>query len=448
VIEANGNCKAFLHRIRGRLEILYMKVRAKGAVSRITYLVVILLVLILVIAAGLTVRELQLKQSSTSSITSSTTSSTETSTSSSDTTADTTTSTITTGSSNKTTSSSFEILGYNGCADSSNEISGFTCSSLAQDAQMWKPVTNGTLGFSVVLVDASYDYLEQTSQSTLQEELNMLLASGAGCIRIDIGYDAWLTDNMTAQNELQKIASQIHSAGKCLVIADAGAESYRSSPLPWTQFQAAWLQRVSTLSKLFQPNYYIAIKELSWYAPMISDASTNSQVRNATVWSELTGQLASEIQSVSPQTKVGVAIEGGLSQSEQPYYVNFLRGVSALNDISFIGFDPYGQSDLTLFQSIESEIQTSKNIWIAEAWSTGVDPSTGAPLMFNPDRASLDAYWIQIMYYYSLYIHASVLEPFYTDAFASYTQPPDFSQRTLVFYWFQHLASNFGESIS
>lgn len=413
-----------------------------SGVSRVTYLVVIVVIVIILIAAGLAV--IRARQQNHNSLTSSSTSTSSTSSS----TSTTSSSTTTTSSSTSSDSTKFVVPGYTSCVDASNEISGFTCASLAQDAQAWKPASNGSLGFSVVFVDASYDYLEQYSQSTLQSELNMLLASGASCIRIDIGYDAWLQNNATAQSELQGFVSQIHSAGKCLVIADAAAESYRSSPLPFSQFQVAWQQRVHTLANLFKPNYYIVIKELSWYAPMISDANTNPQVKNATAWSDLAISLAATVTSVSPATKVGVAIEGGLSQKEQPYYVNFLKGVSAAQDISFIGFDPYGQSDLTLFQSIVSQIQTSKSLWVAEAWSTGVDPSTGAPLMFNPDRAALDAYWIQVMYYYCLHIHASVLEPFYTDAFASYSQTPNFSQRTPVFYWFQHLATSYGVPLS
>ena len=424
-----------------------MKQPRRG-VSKATYVLVIVVIVIILAAAGFAiVRARDLKQSQTSTTSSSSSSTSTTSSLSSSTSSTSTTSfSLTTSSSSDT--SAFVVPGYTSCVDASNEISGFTCASLAQDASAWKPATNGSLGFSVVFVDASYDYLEQNSQSTLQAELNMLLSSGASCIRIDIGYDAWLQNNVTAQNELQGFVSQIKSDGKCLVIADAGAESYRSSPLPFSQFQVVWQSRVQTLASLFKPNYYIVIKELSWYAPMISDANTNPQVRNATVWSDLAGSLAATVLSVSPQTKIGVAIEGGLSQTQQPLYVNFLEGVSAQQNISFIGFDPYGQSDLTLFQSIISQIHTTKSLWVAEAWSTGVDPSTGAQIMFNPDRAALDAYWIQVMYYYCLYIHASVLEPFYTDAFSSYSQTPDFSQRTPVFYWFQHLATTYGVSLS
>jgi uncharacterized protein (DUF927 family) len=95
----------------------------------------------------------------------------------------------------------------------------------------------------------------------------MLLSSDASCIRIDIGYDAWLNNNATAQHELQNITSQIQSAGKGLIIADESAEYYRSHPLHRTQFRAAWESRVKTLATVFHPAFYIVIKEPGWYVP-------------------------------------------------------------------------------------------------------------------------------------------------------------------------------------
>ena len=97
---------------------------------------------------------------------------------------------------------------------------------------------------------------------------------------------------------------------------------------------------------------------------------------------------------------------------------------------------------MNLDLSLESQVQTAKAIWIAEAWSTD-NPS----IVFNPDRASVDAYWIHVLYYYALYIHASMVEPFDTDAFASYSQPPDYSLQTPVFFEFQHLAGSYGSLI-
>ena len=329
-----------------------------------------------------------------------------------------------------------------GCVDASNEISGITCAWLAQQASLWKPAQNTSVGWSLVFPDASYDNIETTPVESLQSNLNMLLSSGASCIRIDIGYDAWLSNNLTVQHELENITSQIKSAGKCLIVADASAEYYRSHPLDWTQFQVAWISRVKSLASIFQPSFYLVIKEPGWYVPMVSDARTNPQFQNSSVWIKLEENLAIAVHSASPNTRVGVSIEGGIPANNQPFFVSFLKGVSQFNGTSFIGYDQYGASDMLLDLNIESQVNSKKQIWIAEAWSTAT-PAVAE----NPDRASLDAYWIQVLYYYSLYMHASVVEPFFTDMFASYTIPPNFVMRTPVYYEFQHLATTYGSPI-
>jgi hypothetical protein len=330
-----------------------------------------------------------------------------------------------------------------GCVDASNEISGITCSWLAQHASVWKPAQNTSIGWAVAFPDASYDNIETTSEKSLQSDLNMLLSSGASCIRIDIGYDAWLSNNVTAQHELENITSQIKSAGKCLIVADASAEYYRSHPLDWTQFRVAWISRVKSIAAILHPSFYLVIKEPGWYVPMVSDARTNPQFQNATVWIQLEENLADAPHLVSPSTQVGVSIEGGIPASNQPFFVSFLKGASQFNGTSFIGYDQYGASDMLLDLSLESQVKTTKPIWIAEAWSTAT-PAVAE----NPARASLDAYWIQVLYYYALYMHASVVEPFFTDMFASYTIPPNFGMRTSVFYEFHHLATTYGAPIA
>ena len=347
----------------------------------------------------------------------------------------------TTSSTSQTSTSTSKAVA--GCIDASNEISGITCSWLALQASLWKPAQNTSIGWSVVFPDASYDNIETTPEQSLQSNLNMLLSSGASCIRIDIGYDAWLSNNVTAQHELENITSQIKSAGRCLVIADASAEYYRSHPLDWSQFQTAWVSRVKNLAEIFQPSFYLVIKEPGWYVPMVAGARTNSQFQNATAWIQLEENLANAVHSVSPSTQVGVSIEGGIPASNQPFFVSFLKGVSQFNGTSFIGYDQYGANDMLLDLSLESQVNTAKPIWIAEAWSTAT-PAVAE----NQDRASLDAYWIQVMYYYAIYMHASVVEPFFTDMFASYTVPPNFNMRTPVFYEFHYLATTYGTPIA
>ncbi len=328
-----------------------------------------------------------------------------------------------------------------GCTDPSNEVSGITCSWLAQEASAWKPINgNVSIGWSIQFNSASYDNLENTPQSAIQDDLNMLLQSGASCVRIDVGYDAWLLGNLTAQNELSGFVNQIRSAGKCLIIADASSEYYRQHPLTWSQYMQAWPGRVETLAGKYHPDFYIVIKEPGWYVPMVSDSKTNPQFQNSTVWTDLAQTLANAVLSVSPSTKVGISISSGASN--QQFYVNFLKGVSAVSNITFIGYDIYGSNDFANTLYYISQVGSTKHIWIAEAWSTDT-PS----IVFSQDRASLDAYWIQVLYYFAIHIGATNVIPFYTDAFASYTQPANYGSRTQVFAEFQHLASTYNGAV-
>lgn len=345
--------------------------------------------------------------------------------------------------SSSTSTSITNATTHNGCVDGSDETSGITCAYLEQQAVVWKPATNSSIGWSVMDNGASYDNLETTPYSQLTSEAGMLASTGASCIRLDVGYDAWLNNNVTAQNEVTSLVNMIRNYGKCLIIADASAEYYRNNPLTWSRFQVAWVSRVTFLARMYQPNFYEVVKEPGWYVPMVSDANTNPQFSNVTVWVQLTQNLTNAVHSVSPSTKVGIAIQGGISSSAQPFYVSYLKQVSQMSGIDFIGYDQYGANDQSLDLAIENQVQTTKAIWIAETWSTDA-PS----IVFNPDRASLDAYWIQVEYYYALYIHASNIEPFYTEAFASYTQPPNYSQKTPVFYEFQHLATTYAGVVS
>ncbi len=304
------------------------------------------------------------------------------------------------------------------------------------------------MGFGVVFQAASYDNI-LLSYNTPQVEnasLNMLLSTGASCVRIDIGYDAWLKNNSAAQTELSSLVNQIRSAGKCLIIADAAAESYRKGgQLPWSQFVTAWLQRVQILASTFHPDYYIVIKEPGWYAPMISDISTNPLVQNASEWVNLTESLASTVKSVSPNTKIGIAISADSLSTNPSLYVPFLRGVEQNAAISFIGFDIY---TVTGFQNTQSFLTQygagGKAIWIAECWS-----GDGTQI-FDSSRSNLDSSWILLVYYFGQMINASMIVPFYTNLFASYsltgsspTQASQiislYQQRTPVFYEFQSI---------
>ncbi len=430
---------------------------SSGAIARTTYLIVALVLIIVIAAAGIAARSGESKSTHSSTSSSLTTASTVSTTNLSTITSKSSTSESQTISTSLT--SSFSNLG---CVDGSNEISGFNCSWLSQHAAEWKPSSNASIGWSVYVYDAGYDYVETLPQSEIQADLNMALSSGASCIRIDVGYDAWLTNNVTAQKIIENLVSQIKADGKCFVLGDASAENYRSSPLPVSQFVTAWESRVQTLASILKPNYYFVINEIGWYYPMIQGATLTgvacalsascTAAHNITNWINLAQTLSGIVKSVSPSTKVGVEIEGGLGANEITPYTTFLQDCANMANISVIGYDQYGTQDLLTDVTVNNGVSTSKPVWITQTWSTDVQPSTGAMIMNNPDRASLDAYWIQVEYYYALtQLHASVIEPFYTNNFAQYTNSsalPNYSLRTPVFYEFQHLATTYGTPIS
>lgn len=309
----------------------------------------------------------------------------------------------------------------------------------------WAPTSAGTVNFGMMFTRASYNNILQTSSTpqVLNSELAMLVSSGAQYVRIDIGYDAWLKNNTAAQSEVSSLVSQIRSDGKSLVIADAAAESYRSSPLTWDQFTSAWVQRVTTLATLYHPAYYIVVKEPGWYAPMISNFPAYSTTGEAQ-WVALVQQLVQAVQTASPSTKIGVAVDAGGGMTNHPqFYTQLLADVEKVSGVSFIGFDIYGTNGFTNTQNFLSATGAGgKAVWIAECWSTASVSS-----VFDPSRATLDAGWARVVYYFALYEKASVVIPFYTNALASYSMSTSLSdptqivslyqQRTPAFYSFQ-----------
>ena len=319
----------------------------------------------------------------------------------------------------------------------------------------WKPSTISPMNFGAILTRASYDNIEYSYNTAEVEnaDLAMLLNTNASSIRIDIGYDAWLKNDTGAQQEMASLVSQIRAAGRQLVIADASAESYRGSgQIPWSQFKQAWIARVQNLASLYHPDYYIVIKEPGWYVPMISDALTNPAVMDLNDWLNLTQTLVSTVHAVSPATQVGVAIGADSLANSPSLYIPYMQEVTKITGLSFIGFDIYTITGFEQTQSFLSQYGSGgKAVWIAECWS-----GDGSQI-FDSSRATLDANWIKVVYYFGEQIHATAMFPFYTDLFASYgltnTSPTDssqiistYQQRTPVFYAYQSLASGNGSS--
>ncbi len=306
-----------------------------------------------------------------------------------------------------------------------------------------RDMTFGALDPRVSYVIPSYN-----NQAVQNADLAMLISTGASCIRTDINYAPWLAPTDPATISLiDNVTSQVRAAQKCLVIADAGSQSYRTTPIPWTDFKTAWVQRVQTLAQRYHPAYYVVIKEPRWYVGMISDATTNPLVSDPNQWITLTQQLVAAVQAVSPSTKTGVSVDVGSLRDSRfvAMYTAFLQGVEQIPSLSFVGFDVYGTIDQTTTQSYLAQYGSGgKDVWIPEAWST----PDGSALNGDPNQ---DAQWLTSMYDFASSINATFLIPFYTDHFASYTwdtNPTDiinnYSLRQPVYYAFQSMVQEHG----
>ncbi len=322
---------------------------------------------------------------------------------------------------------------------------------LDQAIARWKPSQNASVAFGATFTRASYGNPQQSYNSieVQDADLNMLLSTNAQCIRIDLGYAPWLQNDAAAVAGVSGLIRDIKDQGRCLVIADASSESYRGAgALPWTQFQAAWIDRVRALAAAFQPDYYLVIKEPGWYVPMVSDARTNPDFMNLTDWVDLTQSLSSAVLSASPATKVGVSIAADSLGKNPAGYTPYLESIEKLSGISFLGFDVY---DPTGFAATEGFLAQhgagGKQVWLAEAWSAD------GPTIYNASRSQLDVEWMRALYYFAQHVQATMVIPFYTDLFSSYgltgkspTDPAQiislYSERTPVFYEFQKLSTS------
>ena len=346
------------------------------------------------------------------------------------------------------TISGLGVLTRTQAASTTSPPTQITTGWLNQELALWQGATPYPMNFSVQFTSASYTNINHYNLTALEANLNMLYSTNADMVRIDIGYAPWLSSDQTRIGLMTSLVNNISSSKKIFVIADAASSSYATNPLPWTQFQAAWIQRVKTLAALYHPAYYIVVKEPGWYVPYVSDATTNPQFQNASSWLALTQELVSAVQQVSPDTRIGVSVAASDIANQSNLYTPYLLGLENMSGISFLGFDIYNIPGFTNTQQFLQQYGSGgKSIWIAEAWSGT------AGVALNSTRSSLDTLWMQTLYYFALEIHAQVISPFFTDIFSSYDAPPTTSQglityfqsRTPVFYEFQNVVAQNSE---
>ena len=282
---------------------------------------------------------------------------------------------------------------------------------------------------------ASYGNLWQpfNTADVQSADLQMLLSLGVQQIRIDASFDPWLQNNSQYIAQQTTNVNAIRTAGKKLVIADAGAQSYFNQPLTWAQFKAAWTTRVQTLAQLYQPDYYIVIKEPGWYVPMISDAKTNPLVQSISEWTTLLDTLDNAVKAISPSTQTGIS--GSWGDQDK----TILAAVPPVASCDFIGIDTYNPANNSSISSWITKLGTiPQKIWIAECWSS-TDP-------LHASKAQSDATWMLSEGAFATSINASAMNPFYSEPFAMYSEPTDtatilrnYQNREPVYYAYQNV---------
>ncbi len=310
---------------------------------------------------------------------------------------------------------------------------------LSAEAAAWGSAPEKPFILSPALGSDSYDNPGKPGNTlpVIEEELSMLEDTGAQGITIDMGYDPWLSGNPAVIAKDTAIVDLIRSSGHLVVLKDASAETYRHHPLPWAQFAAAWVARVRTIAAAFHPDYYTVIKEPPWYAPMIAGLSRTAssaadrQVLSVSTWISLLDRLISAVKSVSPNTKVGIAVDGNVYNTASPgdrLDLQLMTAATKVSGLDFLGFDIYTASAFSDTEQFLHRVGTGgKSVWINETWSTtaNTDPSL---------QEQIDPQWANMLIDFAHHIGAAGVSPFFTDYFASYNATPDSAAGRLAFF--------------
>lgn len=302
----------------------------------------------------------------------------------------------------------------------------------AWNPSQWKP-----MNFTMQLGRASYGNLLRPCNTLEVLNANLAFCEGANptSIRIDMGFDAFATNNTQAISNLDAIVSLIKAHNRKLIIADAAREYYWNHKQPWSQFAQEWIDRVGTLAQRYQPDYYIVIKEPGWYARMILDLQ-NPAVTTAATWVNLLDTLNKTVKNVSPNTKTGISIDAGAlapTASFSDQQIQLMIDAPRLTSTDLIGFDLYVKNSYAVVQQfLEQNGSGGKEIWFAEMWSGT------AAVAFDPARAAVDQRWIQAAYDFAVLEKASEMSMFFSDAMCDYSINTISDPQTLVSYYQTH----------
>lgn len=260
----------------------------------------------------------------------------------------------------------------------------------------------------------------------LKEQLKVIEETGAGVIRIDMDYEAWMTNNQDNIKRHDEIIKQIKSDGKLLMLADRGAISFKKNKVSWDYFREQHLKHTRIFMERYRPDYYVVVKEPISYSPMISTKTTPE------MWYELTAEACNIVKEVNVDTKCAVAV---YPSWENPSWIEnerrFFELSSNINNLDIMGVDIYDEKAMqTTMNNLIPLAPQNKSIWMLESWN-GVASS-----YLQPWKEGEDAEWITSSVYFAQKNNFKGYISYYPVHFSSYTRLRgiDWSARTLPFY--------------
>ncbi|MFH1048191.1 MAG: alpha-amylase family glycosyl hydrolase [Patescibacteria group bacterium] len=257
----------------------------------------------------------------------------------------------------------------------------------------------------------------------LKEQLKVIEETGADVIRIDMDYEAWMTNNQDNIKRHNEIIKQIKSDGKLLMLADRGAISFKKNKVTWDYFREQHLKHTRIFMERYKPDYYVVVKEPIWYYKFYSMISTNTTPE---MWRDLASEACAIVKEVSPKTKCAVAVYASGEREKE-----FFALAADIANLDIMGVDVYDDKDIqATTNNLISLVPENKELWMLESWNGG------ASSYLQPWKENDDANWIKKSVYFSQKNNFSGYIAYYPLHFSSYTKlrDVDWSKRALPFY--------------
>ena len=300
---------------------------------------------------------------------------------------------------------------------------------LEEEPTTEKPSEFYSMHFGAQLTFASGDM--DIDLAELKEQLKVIEETGMDIIRIDIDYEAWMTNDQDNIKRHDAIIKQIRNDGKKLMLADRGATSFTKNKVTWEYFKQQHLKHTRIFMERYKPDYYVVVKEPIWYTDFDSMISTDT---TPAMWYELALEACNIVKEVNSETKCAVGIYPSGQQEKE-----FFELTANISNLDIMGVDCYDDKDLQITtDDLIPLMPPDKEIWMLESWNGG-----GSSYL-QPWQKEEDAEWIKKSVYYSQNNNFKGYIVFYPLHFSSYMKykDVDWTQRTPAFYAFKEVRNN------